>query len=122
VSASSCLNVRDRLLDSGARQEILAETALDGGTADAKPSTNRATEMDITMIGLQNAGKTSLLRVLAVSLPTDPQINHRPAADSFAMDRVENLPSSMHYPSPAVLLFPCGVLPALIQAHDRRKT
>jgi hypothetical protein len=27
----------------------------------------RATEMDITMIGLQNAGKTSLLRVLAVS-------------------------------------------------------
>jgi GTPase SAR1 family protein len=27
---------------------------------------NRATEMDITMIGLQNAGKTSLLRVLAV--------------------------------------------------------
>lgn len=31
------------------------------------PST-RATEMDITMIGLQNAGKTSLLRVLAVRL------------------------------------------------------
>ncbi|KAF9630824.1 putative adp-ribosylation factor family protein [Lasiodiplodia theobromae] len=27
-----------------------------------------ATEMDITMIGLQNAGKTSLLRVLAVSI------------------------------------------------------
>jgi len=27
----------------------------------------RAAEMDITMIGLQNAGKTSLLRVLAVS-------------------------------------------------------
>lgn len=27
----------------------------------------RATEMDVTMIGLQNAGKTSLLRVLAVS-------------------------------------------------------
>lgn len=26
----------------------------------------RATEMDITMIGLQNAGKTSLLRVLSV--------------------------------------------------------
>jgi GTPase involved in cell partitioning and DNA repair len=25
--------------------------------------------MDITMIGLQNAGKTSLLRVLAVSTP-----------------------------------------------------
>jgi GTPase SAR1 family protein len=30
-------------------------------------SSCRATEMDITMIGLQNAGKTSLLRVLAVS-------------------------------------------------------
>jgi GTPase involved in cell partitioning and DNA repair len=29
----------------------------------------RATEMDVTMIGLQNAGKTSLLRVLAVSEP-----------------------------------------------------
>ena len=26
----------------------------------------RATEMDVTMIGLQNAGKTSLLRVLSV--------------------------------------------------------
>jgi GTPase SAR1 family protein len=32
-------------------------------------SIGRATEMDITMIGLQNAGKTSLLRVLAVSTP-----------------------------------------------------
>lgn len=32
----------------------------------------RATEMDVTVIGLQNAGKTSLLRVLAVkkSLPS----------------------------------------------------
>jgi hypothetical protein len=28
----------------------------------------RATEMDVTMIGLQNAGKSSLLRVLAVRL------------------------------------------------------
>jgi polynucleotide 5'-kinase involved in rRNA processing len=27
----------------------------------------RATEMDVTIVGLQNAGKTSLLRVLAVS-------------------------------------------------------
>jgi signal recognition particle GTPase len=33
---------------------------------------NRATEMDITMIGLQNAGKTSLLRVLAVSYLYQP--------------------------------------------------
>ena len=34
---------------------------------DVLSGTRRATEMDITMIGLQNAGKTSLLRVLAVS-------------------------------------------------------
>lgn len=34
---------------------------------NADPPAHRATEMDITMIGLQNAGKTSLLRVLAVS-------------------------------------------------------
>jgi tRNA U34 5-carboxymethylaminomethyl modifying GTPase MnmE/TrmE len=34
---------------------------------DADWLRHRATEMDITMIGLQNAGKTSLLRVLAVS-------------------------------------------------------
>lgn len=27
-------------------------------------------EMEVTMVGLQNAGKTSLLRVLAVSLQT----------------------------------------------------
>ena len=33
----------------------------------------RATEMDVTMIGLQNAGKTSLLRVLAVSSPESIQ-------------------------------------------------
>jgi GTPase SAR1 family protein len=37
--------------------------------ANQMPSLDRATEMDITMIGLQNAGKTSLLRVLAVRLP-----------------------------------------------------
>lgn len=29
---------------------------------------DRATEMDVTMVGLQNAGKSSLLRVLAVSI------------------------------------------------------
>ena len=28
--------------------------------------------MDVTMIGLQNAGKTSLLRVLAVSAALEP--------------------------------------------------
>lgn len=27
--------------------------------------------MDVTMIGLQNAGKTSLLRVLSVRIPAD---------------------------------------------------
>ena len=30
-------------------------------------NSRRATEMDVTMVGLQNAGKTSLLRVLSVS-------------------------------------------------------
>lgn len=34
------------------------------------PTLDRATEMDVTMIGLQNAGKTSLLRVLSVRLPS----------------------------------------------------
>ena len=29
----------------------------------------RAMEMEVTMVGLQNAGKTSLLRALAVSRP-----------------------------------------------------
>ena len=29
----------------------------------------RAMEMEVTMVGLQNAGKTSLLRVLAVGCP-----------------------------------------------------
>lgn len=40
-----------------------------------KTDSSRATEMDVTMIGLQNAGKTSLLRVLAVCssfAPTSP--------------------------------------------------
>lgn len=30
--------------------------------------------MEVTMVGLQNAGKTSLLRVLAVSLPPDIRV------------------------------------------------
>jgi len=48
--------------------------------------------MDITMIGLQNAGKTSLLRVLAVSL-SRRRIKYlsRPQAKREAF-RVENLP------------------------------
>lgn len=37
---------------------------------------DRATEMDVTMIGLQNAGKTSLLRVLSVREPySGPEID-----------------------------------------------
>jgi hypothetical protein len=51
--------------------------------------------MDITMIGLQNAGKTSLLRVLAVRRANNPQCNHHPAADLSVTDRAVNLPSSM---------------------------
>lgn len=52
---------------------------------------HRATEMDITMIGLQNAGKTSLLRVLAVSnsYTSSPRIQ-----TDCACDRAESLPSS----------------------------
>ena len=38
--------------------------------------------MDITMIGLQNAGKTSLLRVLAVSVIFLP-LNERRVAQQF---------------------------------------
>ena len=41
---------------------------LEGLRADSSVS-HRSTEMDVTMIGLQNAGKTSLLRVLAVCGP-----------------------------------------------------
>ena len=51
----------------------------------------RATEMDITMIGLQNAGKTSLLRVLAVSRVTD----FASCPGLTALHREVNLPSSM---------------------------
>lgn len=41
----------------------------------------RATEMDVTVIGLQNAGKTSLLRVLAVkTIPSFPRAIARGAA------------------------------------------
>lgn len=42
----------------------------------------RATEMDVTMIGLQNAGKTSLLRVLSVS-KSSPTPLELPPADLY---------------------------------------
>jgi hypothetical protein len=54
--------------------------------------------MDITMIGLQNAGKTSLLRVLAVSRPRKSWIYYRSGTDCSVMDRAENLPLSMSSP------------------------
>ena len=55
--------------------------------------------MDITMIGLQNAGKTSLLRVLAVSHPHLPPLHHRRThTDSSAMRRAASSPSSMLLP------------------------
>ena len=57
----------DRTLATGWQKQISSEK-----TADEWPSLRRATEMDITMIGLQNAGKTSLLRVLAVSPANNP--------------------------------------------------
>ena len=56
--------------------------------------------MDITMIGLQNAGKTSLLRVLAVSPANNPQCNHHPVTDLSVTDRAVNLLSSMSLPCP----------------------
>jgi GTPase SAR1 family protein len=49
--------------------------------------------MDVTMIGLQNAGKTSLLRVLAVSL----RLRYRFCScfELIALCRAANLRSSM---------------------------
>lgn len=49
---------------------VLALRATPSAAREGLPLTtvlHRATEMDVTMIGLQNAGKTSLLRVLSVS-------------------------------------------------------
>jgi hypothetical protein len=37
-------------------------------------------EMEVTMVGLQNAGKTSLLRVLAVSIPSPHTYTYRSSA------------------------------------------
>jgi len=51
--------------------------------------------MDITMIGLQNAGKTSLLRVLAVRLPkTISNLVIAQNTDSSATNRAVNSHSS----------------------------
>ena len=60
--------------------------------------------MDITMIGLQNAGKTSLLRVLAVRNPQLAPTPYRTGADSAAMNRAVNLHSSMSH-NRAIVLF-----------------
>lgn len=50
---------------------------------------SRATEMDVTMIGLQNAGKSSLLRVLAVSSsPTIPLTGPTPLLVVLIADKV----------------------------------
>lgn len=47
--------------------------------------------MDITMIGLQNAGKTSLLRVLAVRTWFRPQLEAHPLTE---FGRAESSPLS----------------------------
>lgn len=51
----------------------------------------RATEMDVTMVGLQNAGKTSLLRVLSVCVaklpPLAPEYPHFPDAQRYTGGR-----------------------------------
>jgi len=49
--------------------------------------------MDITMIGLQNAGKTSLLRVLAVSLQ-HLKFSYSGVSSDHTCARVGSLPSS----------------------------
>jgi hypothetical protein len=49
--------------------------------------------MDVTMIGLQNAGKTSLLRVLAVSLRL--RYRFRSCFELIVLYRAANLRSSM---------------------------
>ncbi len=50
----------------------------------------RATEMDVTMIGLQNAGKTSLLRVLAVS-----RVEPHGRAGTFLTDSIQGAEFAM---------------------------
>jgi stage III sporulation protein SpoIIIAA len=53
--------------DAVLRERIFDSKKIGFGESTLISQLCRATEMDITMIGLQNAGKTSLLRVLAVS-------------------------------------------------------
>ena len=64
--------------------------------------------MDITMIGLQNAGKTSLLRVLAVRNPQLAPTPYRTGADSSAMNRAVNSHSSMSHDRAIEPLWCCG--------------
>lgn len=56
-----------------------------------------STEMDVTIVGLQNAGKTSLVRVLAVSPPRAPRL--RVLSSKLTVSREESLPSSASAPS-----------------------
>ncbi|CZR68876.1 probable ADP-ribosylation factor 3 [Phialocephala subalpina] len=57
-SVPAAVSIWEHVVPSVARRIRTSSSSL-------KLRDNRATEMDITMIGLQNAGKTSLLRVLA---------------------------------------------------------
>lgn len=62
--------------------------------------------MEVTMVGLQNAGKTSLLRVLAVGLPVDTLLlSTRLTESSGQFPRVESSLLSKHN-SPSSI-FPC---------------
>lgn len=79
TGSSECFGMRSYPRLANRRSPLLLEAQLPrgrgcsgsrlsswGSVTDAAGS-GRSTEMDVTMIGLQNAGKTSLLRVLAVS-------------------------------------------------------
>jgi ADP-ribosylation factor-like protein 8 len=82
--------------------------------------------MDITMIGLQNAGKTSLLRVLAVSFKSNPSITSVSHADCRHTGRRihSRVCLNSHYfqssfkPSPVLPIHPTPLSPEIQKPAD----